>query len=145
MKKADLLKIIREEVVSVLTRPAIREEIDAAEARNTEDSIQTVIDKKRDIGWLTIKGATIPEQQIWSMIKDNGLKTLKVNGSPFQPYIIYNPGAEKKAKELKAIAEKYGGYLAYNATEQDTRRIGELLGYKKADIDAFIRKNYKTT
>jgi hypothetical protein len=76
------------------------------------------------------------------MIKDNRMKTLKVNGNPFQPYIIYNPGAEKNAKELKAIAEKYGGYLAFNATEQDTRRIGELLGYKKADIDAFIKKHY---
>lgn len=121
----------------------LTESIRAAEAYRDLDAVQTVIDKKRDLGFITIIGSTLDEDQFWSMIKENGLKTLRVEGNQYEAYIYYRPSAEKKAKELKAIAEKYGGFLAWDATKEDSRRIGELLGYVKQDIDTYINKNYK--
>jgi hypothetical protein len=48
---------------------------------------------------------------------------------------------ELKPEERETLQDyKYNGYLSYKATEEDTRRIGELLGYKKETIDSFIEK-----
>jgi hypothetical protein len=44
--------------------------------------------------------------------------------------------------ELKDIAEKYKGYLASNATAEDTRRIGQLLDYDEDKIEQFIKDRY---
>ncbi len=120
----------------------ITETIRAEEAFRDLNAVQTVIDKRRDLGFITLIGSTLPKEHFWEMINQNNLKTLKVKGNSYQAYIYYRPGAEKKAKELRDIAEKYGGYLAWDATEEDSRRIGELLGYDKKDIDAYIAKNY---
>lgn len=122
----------------------LTEGIRAEEASRDLSAVQTVIDRKRDLGFITIIGSTLDEKDFWSMIKSSGLKTLKVEGNKNRAYIYFRPGAEKEAKELKYIAEKYGGYLAWNATEEDSRRIGELLGYVKKDIDAYINKNYNS-
>lgn len=121
----------------------IHESIRAEEASRDFNAVQTVIDNKRDLGFITLIGSTLPKEQFWDMVNDNNLKTLKVKGNSFQAYIYYRPGAEKKAKELQNIAQKYGGYLAWNATEEDSRRIGELLNYNKRDIDSYINKNYR--
>lgn len=123
----------------------IIEGIRAKEAYRDSSAIQTVIDKKRDIGFITIKASPMLEEEIWTMINDNGLKTIPVEGNAWDAYIYYRPtaAAKKKALELKKIAEKYGGYLSWEATEEESRRIGELLGYAKQDIDAYINKNYK--
>ena len=123
------------------------ESIKPEEAYSNEDAIQTIIDGKRDLGFLTIVGSgsrsTLQKETIWSMINDNNLKTIEVKGNKYHAYVVFKKGAEKKAKELKDIAEKYGGYLAWNADKEDSKRIGELLGYDKKDIDAYINKNYK--
>lgn len=121
----------------------VHETIRAEEAFRDETAIQSVIDGKRDVGFVTIKASTLPAAMIWAMINDNGLKTLKVRGNEYEAYIYFKKGADKKAKELKDIAERYGGYFAWNASEKDSRRIGELLGYDKRDIDAYINKHYK--
>jgi hypothetical protein len=121
----------------------IAESIRAEEAYNDKSALQTVVDGKRDLGFMTIIGSTLDKEVFWSTVKEHGLKTLPVKGSQHQAYIYFRKGADEKAKELRDIAEKYGGYLAWNATEEDTRRIGELLSYDKKDIDSFIKKNYK--
>jgi len=121
----------------------LNETIRSDEAHREEGSIQTVIDGKRDLGYITIIGATIPESVIWDMIKKGGLKTIKLPENKHKAYIFFRPGAERKAKELADIANKYGGYLSYEATKEESRRIGELLGYDKQDIDWYINKNYK--
>ena len=120
------------------------ETIKASEAYHDRDAVQSVMDGKRDLGWITIKSSPDFEpKEFWEAIKYGSLKTLKVPSNPYEAYIYYRPGAEAKAKELRDIAEKYEGYLAWDATEEDSRRIGELLGYRKSDIDAYIRKNYR--
>lgn len=121
----------------------IHESIRAEEAYRDFNAVQTVADNKRDLGFITLIGSTLPKEQFWDMVNANKLKTLKIKGNSYQAYIYYRPGAEKKAKELQSIAQKYGGYLAWDATEEDSRRIGELLNYDKRDIDSYINKNYK--
>jgi hypothetical protein len=119
----------------------LNETIRASEAHRDEDAIETVISGKRDVGYITLVGSTLGRDRFWSVVQREGLKTLRVLSNPFECYIYYRPGAEKEAEELRDIAEKYDGYLAYYATEEDTRRIGELLGYDKGDIEDFVNKN----
>ena len=121
----------------------LNESIKAEEAYRDENAIQTVIDGKRDLGFITIIGSTLPEKTIWGMIKGGGLKTIKLVGNTHKAYIYYKSGAEKKAKELADIANKYGGYLSWEATKEETQRIGQLLNYDKRDIDLYVNKNYK--
>ena len=122
----------------------INETIRSEEAHRDKSAIQTVIDGKRDMGFITIKTAVdIGRDEFWNLVKTHNLGTIKLPENPFEAYIFFNKGAEKKAKELAKIANKYGGYLSYEATKQESKRIGELLGYDKIDIDWYIKKNYK--
>ena len=121
------------------------ESIKASESYTDEGAIQTVIDGKRKLGFVVLKASSRMEpEEIEELFKKGKLETIEVKGNPSDARIYYNPrmqGAKEDALELKKIAEKYGGYLAYNASDKDSRRIGELLGYDKKDIDAYIEKN----
>ena len=119
------------------------EDISASEAYNDGDSLKTVADGKRNVAFITILGATgINPKDIPSFIKDNGLKSMYVKGNEHEAYVVYRPGSEHPATQLKDIAEKYGGYLSPKATKEETEQIGKILGYKQEDVDAFIKKHY---
>lgn len=120
----------------------LREAISASEAYRDENAIQTVIDGKRDVGFIPLIGTTLGRDNFWTLVKKHNLKTLKVPSNDYEAYIYYNERGEAHAKELWSIAEKYGGYLAYNASIEDTRRIGQLLGYNDADIEDYIQRTY---
>lgn len=122
----------------------ILESIRAAEAYRDEDAVQTVIDGKRDLGFITLRTSTMPVDDFWQALELNALKATPVEGNKYEAYIYYRPGAEDQVLELKAIASKYGGYLRWDATEEDSRRIGELLDYTQEDIDWYINKNYRS-
>lgn len=119
----------------------LKEVIKADDAYRDEDAIQTVIDGRRNLGFIAVKASTMKEEDIWNTIKNGGLETVEVKGNAHDAYIYYRPGAKAEALELKAIAEKYGGYLLHNTPDEDSRRIGQLLGYNPADIEAYIEKN----
>jgi hypothetical protein len=120
------------------------ESIRAEEAYRDKSAIQTVIDGKRDIGWIAVKSSVdVSKDEFLNLVKTHNLGTIKITKNPFDVYIYYRKGSEKKAKELEKIANRYEGYLSYEATEAESRRIGELLGYVKKDIDQYINKNYK--
>lgn len=121
----------------------IKEEIRPEEAHRDPSSVQTVIDGKRDLGFIALTNSIMPEEAFWDAVEKNNLKTLLVPSNPYRAYIFYRPGAEDKAEELKDIAEKYGGFLKHNATEEDTRRIGQLLGYRKEDVEDYIERTRK--
>lgn len=122
----------------------LEESIRAEEAYRDRNAIQTVIDGKRDMGFITIKSSVdTSKEEFQNLVKAHNLGIIKLPKNEFEAYIYFNKGAEKKAKELAKIANKYGGYLSYEATEQESRRIGELLGYDKKDVDGYINKNYK--
>jgi hypothetical protein len=119
----------------------LKEVINASDAYSTVGSIQTVIDGKRDVAVLEF----FPPQakQLDQMVKDGGLKKVKLSKNPYPVYIVFRPGAEDAAMELDKIASRYGGFLGSVASEKDSRRIGELLGYKQSDIEDYIRHNKK--
>lgn len=121
----------------------ILEKIRSSEAHRDESSIQTVIDNKRGLGFIPLRGATISDEEFWDKVKKYKLNTLKVPSSPYNTYIFYRDGYEDDAKELRDIAEKYGGFLSHEATKEETIRIGELLGYEDSDIEEFVSTRYK--
>ena len=115
----------------------INEDISRDEASSNIGSIKTIADGKRNIGFISWM-----DDEIEELLKKNNIKSIKVPSNPYGAYIIYKPGAEAQANELLAIAEKYNGFLSVKATKKDSIRIGQLLGYKQSDIDAYVQKNY---
>lgn len=121
----------------------LMEDIDPSEAYTNIDSVQTIIDGKRNVAFVVEKGDTPQNwEKVTKMVADNRLKSVYVKGNPHNAYVIYTPEAEKIAMELKTMAEKYDGYLASNATAEDTRRIGQLLDYDPEQIEQFIKDRY---
>lgn len=121
----------------------LSEIIDPSEAYNDIDAVQTLIDGKRNLAFVVEKANNKDNwARVQKMIADNGLKAMYVKGNTNNAYVVYTPGSEAKANELKNIAETYKGYLSANATKEDTIKIGELLGYDYDKIMAFVNKNY---
>lgn len=114
----------------------LNESIRASEAHNIYSSIQTLIDNKRNVALISN-----PNFEVANMIGESGLKSLKITKNPHNVWIIYREGAEAQAQELLAITDKYDGYAAANATEEDSRKIGQLLGYVESDIDDYIKRS----
>jgi hypothetical protein len=120
----------------------LKEVIKASEAYTDVESIQTILDDKRGVAFVAKRGTSSEDwKTIQKMIADNNLKTIYVEGNPNEAYVVYAQGYEKDANELKGIAEKYGGYLSSKASEEDSRRIGQLLGYDESDIENYITRN----
>lgn len=116
--------------------------IDPSEAYNDVKALRTVIDNKRPICYVVKRGnAPSSWDRIQRLIKENGLKIMHVSGNESDAYVVYRPGSENDAKKLKDIAEKYGGYLAYYATPEDTREIGRILRYTPEKVEQFIEKH----
>jgi len=119
-------------------RRILSEEISAKEAYDSYDSIKTIIDGKRDVAFIVLNN--IVNRLLISL---KSLKKIKVQSSTETNYIVYREGSEKEAQELYDIAMKYGGSLSYEASEEDSRRIGQILGYKQDDIEDYIKHNKK--
>ena len=119
-------------------RKILMEEISAKEAYDTYESIKTIIDGKRNVGFVELNNIVYK-----LLLSLKSLKKIKVQSPTEVNYIIYREGSEKEAQELYDIAMKYGGSLSYTASEEDSRRIGQILGYKKDDIEDYIKHNKK--
>ena len=120
----------------------IKENIDPSEANGNLNAVQTLVDGKRKVAMIVLKGQSNAADTI-KLINDNGLKKIGLDQRPGdEAYVVYVPGAEADAKELHNILNRYGGYASIKASYEDTRRMGELLGYKKETINAFLKKNY---
>lgn len=115
------------------------EGIYASEAYRDEDALQTVIDSKRKLGFTTLNNLTMPEEEFWELVNANNIKVTSVPDNPNRGVVFYRKGAEREVAELLKIFKKYGGYAAWYATDDETRRIGQLLGYKKSDIEKFVQ------
>jgi hypothetical protein len=116
-------------------RKRLNEEINAREASSEIPALQTLVDGRRKVAFIGL-----PTNRALHFIKTHGLLTKKVPSNPHRAIIIYTPEGEKDAIELLNLAEKYDGYLSMYASDDDTRRIGQLLGYKASDIEAHINK-----
>lgn len=119
-----------------------KEDIDPSEAYSNLNSIKTLVDGKRKVAMIALKDQSDAADTI-KLINDNGFGKIGIDQRPGdEVYVVYVPGAEADAKELVDILNRYGGYASYKASYEDTKRIGELLGYKKETIDAYLEKNY---
>jgi hypothetical protein len=117
----------------------IKENIDASEAHSEIGSIQTVIDGKRNVGILTFKNKS---DKMYKYIKKSDLNTLEYFREDGDLVcIFYNDGFKDDAVELMNISLKYNGYLSVYATEEDSIRIGQILGYTDKSISEYILRN----
>ena len=133
MRKKDEEMNLKENI-----RRILREEISAKEAYSSYGSIKTIIDGKRDVAFIELNN--IVNRLLISL---KSLKKIKVPSSTESNYIVYREGSEKEAQELYDIAMKYDGSLSYIASEEDSRRIGQILGYRQDDIEDYIKHNKK--
>lgn len=117
----------------------LNEYINPSEAHEAVDSVQTLCDSKRGVAFLAgmSQGMT---KIVGDMILKCNLEFFKVPSNPHVAYIVYRQGYEKEAHHLLHIAEKYGGYLDAMATEEDSRKIGELLEYDPNEVENFIKR-----
>jgi hypothetical protein len=120
----------------------IKEDIDPSEAYSNLNSVKTLVAGKRKVAMIALRDQSDAAETI-KVINDNGLKKISIDQRPgAEVYVVYVPGAEADAKEFTNIINRYGGYASSKASYEDTKRMGELLGYKKSTVDAFLAKNY---
>lgn len=126
----------------------ITERIKASEAYNTMNGVQTVIDDKRDLVFISTMDNPIyrpnNEQELAAMQHglENGLTAIEVKGkSDGRAWVLYKKN-KRAAQKLADYAESKGGYLS-DSTPEEAKYIGDLLGYDKGDISAFIKRVYK--
>lgn len=126
--------IIKEEQLKV-----IKEYIDPMEGTTEISSVQTLVDGKRGVCFVASLNSH-EANVISDMIYDNNLEIIKVPSNPHEAYIIFKPDYKENAIKLLNIAEKYDGYLAWYAEEDDSREIGRLLEYDPDSVEDFIRR-----
>lgn len=126
----------------------ITEQIKASEAYNTMNGVQTVIDDKRDLVFISTMDNPMyrsnNEDELAAMEHGlkHGLTAIEVKGkSNGRAWVLYKKN-KRAALKLADYAESKGGYLR-DDTPEDAKIVGDLLGYDKADIQAFIKRVYK--
>jgi hypothetical protein len=125
----------------------IAERIKAAEAYDTMNAVQTVVDDRRDLVFISIMDNPIyrpnNESELEAMEYGlaNGLSAIEVKGKPDgRAWVMYKKN-RRAAQRLADYAESKGGYLS-DSTPAEARLVGDLLGYDEADIEAFIKRIY---
>lgn len=132
-----MIKLIITESQFNIIKKRISEEIDPSEAYNYNDSLKTVIDGKRNVGFVV---ATTKKEL--NDLKNSGLKYIYIeNTENYNKFIIYREGGEEDAMKLLKIAKRNDGYLP-TKTPEETYEIGILLGYNKDSVIEFIKKRF---
>lgn len=116
---------------------SIFEAIKRDEAKTDLDSLQTVIDGKRDVGFITI------DKSIIDFIEENGIRIIPVRmvDNNTMVGIIYRDGSKHRALDLYQIAKSKGGYLK-DETPKEAEDIGALLGYHEDDVRNYVWRKY---
>lgn len=123
----------------------INENIRASEAYNDASSIQTIIDGKRELGYiaLTTQKLLDPRESIEALKSaiNSDLKLLPVkNRTDGVAFVVYRHDVEG-AKKLAEFASSRGGYLSDQSAEE-AEFIGKALGYAPEDIQDYIERVY---
>ena len=126
----------------------VAEKIKASEAYETMEAVQTVIDNKRDLAFISTMNDPMyrpnNESELAAMKHglDNGLSAIEVKGKPDgKAWVLYKKN-KRAAQKLADYAESKGGYLS-DSTPEEAKYVGDLLGYDEGDIQAFIQRIYK--
>jgi hypothetical protein len=113
----------------------INEEVNAKEMRSDIAAIKSVLTGKRGVAFIEINKAIYQKLEK----KKIGVIPTRMTSRNTMMAIIYTD--KVKAYILYDIAKTRGGHLE-DKTPAEARQIGELLGYKSADIDQHIRNKY---
>jgi hypothetical protein len=137
-----MAKLIITERQYNLIKEHLSEEIDPDEAYYDNGAVQTVIDGKRDVGFLATYYAEA--EALLYKAKEAGLKVISMpqtrhKGSSAN--VIYRKGSEEEAMRLAKIARKHGGYLPIE-TPEETYEIGILLGYYEDKVKEFVSDKF---
>lgn len=126
----------------------VAEKIKASEAYETMGAVQTVIDNKRDLAFISTMNNPMYRPNNDSELAamkyglDNGLSAIEVKGKPDgKAWVLYKKN-KRAAQKLADYAESKGGYLS-DSTPEEAKYVGDLLGYDEGDIRAFIQRIYK--
>jgi len=123
------------EIKNINIKP-IHEEIDASEAYNVNDSLQTVLDGKRNICLIR----TNYDKDIIDTINNNQLHTILVQQLKHDvgTCIVFNDKGEDNALKLHQYMKSRGGYVS-DKTPQEGYYVGKLLGYTDESIWKYIK------
>jgi tRNA nucleotidyltransferase/poly(A) polymerase/GNAT superfamily N-acetyltransferase len=120
-----------------LPKSLMNENIEASEVYSNDDSIKTVIGKKRDIGFVEINKAIFQSLEKYRI----GVIPVRMVTAYVMMAIIYHQTAKDKALRLFNIVKQHNGYLK-DKTPEEAREIGQLLGYTERSIAEYIRRKY---
>jgi hypothetical protein len=113
----------------------IIEEIHPKEARDDYGSLKTVINGKRDVGFLELTKEMEPK-----IIKNNlGVIPVRMTSQRSMMAIVYRD--RNKAFKLYDYAKKYNGYIT-DKSPIEAREIGRLLGYTEQSIEEYVHDKY---
>lgn len=123
----------------------LSESIKASEAYDDLDSIQTIIDGKRDIAFLATSGdPRVNNEKTLKAIRyatDNWLNFIEVdNRREGRAWVVYKNNKENAIK-LAGFAASKNGYLN-DQTPEEALLVGRLLDYDEKSISEYIKKRY---
>lgn len=123
----------------------LNETIKASEAYDEIDSINTVINGKRDLAFLVLTTQRLidprPSIEALKFAIDNGLNLLPVkNRSEGVAFVLYKNDLAS-AQKLADFASEKNGYLN-DETPEEAMFIGKALNYDEADIESYINRKY---
>lgn len=131
--------IIKESQLKIIEN-YILETIDPSEAYTSPNSLQTVIDGKRCVGFIGVLFDNLDDYI--NIAQEAGLKIIKVKQPKEKEAIIfYRKGCEQDAERLNKIAIRNNGYLPIN-TPEETYEIGILLGYHPEKVKEFVLEKF---
>ena len=116
----------------------MNEDIDATEAETLAGSIISVIEGRRNVGFITKV-----DPDILQGLSNNDINVIPVQrlDTSGKNYIIYRDAGKSDAIKLRDIVSGLGGY-ADDKTPEQAREIGKLLGYTDRTINEYIKKKY---
>ncbi len=119
----------------------IKEEIQPSEAYEDASALQTVLDGKRGLCFLSDYDSGVRE--LLKIAQKAGLKFIKTPQTQHKStaYIVYKDGFGEDAMKLHKIVRANGGYLPIN-TPEETYEIGILLGYNEEAVRTFVQQKF---
>jgi hypothetical protein len=120
----------------------IKETVNPQNVSDNITGVRSLCNGERGVSWVSNVSEN-DANQIADMINDCDLDSVRVPSNPHLAFVIYRNGYEKQAKRLLHIAEKYGGFLSVDASDDDTREIGKLLEYNLESVEEYILNRNK--
>lgn len=123
----------------------LSESISVQEAASDIDAVQTILDGKRDLGYIAITTQKIidPRSSISALglAINNGLNLIPLRGrEEGVAFVVWKEDAET-AQKLAQFAESKGGYLRDDSPEE-AQFIGRALNYNEDEITQYVNRNY---